>query len=219
MSGAIAAVVFDMDGLLLDSERLYLAAFRQAEAATGAGADDALYARLVGTDERTGMPVLQAALGEATAAFAAAWEARTKVALAGAIPVKPGVRDLLAALAAAGTPFAVAPSTRTAAARSRLGEAGLGGFAHVVGGDAVARGKPAPDIYLAAAERLGVAPGACAAFEDSEAGTRAALSAGMRVVQVPDLVKPSPAFAASGQIVAGDVLEGAGALGLIAVTA
>ena len=85
-------------------------------------------------------------------------------------------------------PRAVATSTRRERARAKLARRGLlARFAALVGGDEVARGKPAPDIFLLAAARLGVAPADCVVLEDSEPGVRGALAAGMMPIMVPDL--------------------------------
>ena len=87
---------------------------------------------------------------------------------------------------------AVATSTRRARAEAQLAQQGLlGRFALLVGGDEIARGKPAPDIYLEAAARLAIAPADCVALEDSEPGMNAALAAGMMAIMVPDLAPPS----------------------------
>ena len=105
---------------------------------------------------------------------------------------KPGLLDLLDLLDARRLPKAVATGTHRAAAIGLLNRARVADrFAVLVGGDEVPRGKPEPDIYLAAAAGLGVAPGACLVLEDSGPGVRAAHAAGMRVVLVPDLAPPS----------------------------
>jgi beta-phosphoglucomutase-like phosphatase (HAD superfamily) len=104
---------------------------------------------------------------------------------------KAGAGELLAWLAAAAIPCAVATSTRRARARSKLCDAGiLDHFVAVIGGDDVVHGKPAPDIYLAAAAALGVPAAQCLAIEDSETGFRAAHAAGMTTILVPDLAVP-----------------------------
>ena len=115
----------------------------------------------------------------------------------GAAPfdVKPGALRLLRALRGAAIPCAVASSTAHREVERRLERAGLLGlFGAVCGGDEVARGKPEPDLYLLALDRLGAAEsGRCVAFEDSDHGARAALAAGLPVVVVPDLKPPEPA--------------------------
>jgi beta-phosphoglucomutase-like phosphatase (HAD superfamily) len=88
-------------------------------------------------------------------------------------------------------------------------------FAVLVCGDEVAKGKPAPDIYLAAASALGVCPNHCVAFEDSSNGVRAAVAAGLITVQVPDLVAPPADIVALGHVIAPDVLTGARHVGCL----
>ena len=113
------------------------------------------------------------------------------------IALKPGLIELLGWLEDAAIPRAVATSTRRSRAQAKLVRTQLcERFAALVGGDEIARGKPAPDIYLEAAARLGVAPAACVALEDSEPGIRAALAAGMMPIMVPDLAPPSAALLA-----------------------
>jgi HAD superfamily hydrolase (TIGR01509 family) len=106
--------------------------------------------------------------------------------------VKPGARELLAQLGRAGVPCAVASSTRRVQLEERLQRTELHGFFRAfAGGDEVQQGKPAPDIFLLAAQRLGVEAERCLVFEDSEHGARGARAATMQVVIVPDLVQPS----------------------------
>jgi HAD superfamily hydrolase (TIGR01509 family) len=103
-------------------------------------------------------------------------------------PLKPGALALLQQLRARAVPCAVASSTSVPEVRRRLAQVGvLELFQAVAGGDEVARSKPDPAVYLLAAERLGVAPERCLAFEDSDHGARAAHAAGLAVVMVPDL--------------------------------
>ena len=105
------------------------------------------------------------------------------------LPLKAGVRELLQDLSDIGVPMAVATSTRGERARIKLARSGIDGyFRHVVTSSDVSHSKPAPDLYLLAAERLGIPPRECVALEDSEYGVRAASAAGLRVIQVPDLV-------------------------------
>ena len=124
-----------------------------------------------------------------TSAWAADYDA---IVAAEGISLKPGLDDILDLLDERGVAAAVATSTRRERARAKLDRVGLlHRFAALVGGDDVARGKPAPDIFLAAAERLGVAAGDCIVLEDSEPGIIAAAAAGMTPVMVPDLHPPS----------------------------
>ena len=109
-------------------------------------------------------------------------------------PLKHGLLALLDSIAEAGLPAAVASSTTRAEVDRLLASVDLSErFEVTVGGDEVACGNPAPDLFLLASERLGVAPVDCLVLEDSEAGIRAAAAAGMISVMIPDLIEPSPA--------------------------
>jgi HAD superfamily hydrolase (TIGR01509 family) len=124
-----------------------------------------------------------------TSAWAADYDA---IVAAEGISLKPGLDDILDLLEEHGIATAVATSTRRERARAKLDHVGLlHRFAALVGGDEVTRGKPAPDIFIAAAKRLGVAPRDCIVLEDSEPGIIAAVAAGMTPVMVPDLHPPS----------------------------
>jgi beta-phosphoglucomutase len=183
-----AAVIFDMDGLMLDTEVIYQAAWKRAARELGYEVPDALFHDLVGL--RT-----EDCEGQIMAAWEEAWDEHAHTH---GIETKPGLLELLALLEKLEIPKAVATSSTAPEAERSLGLTQLATrFSVVVTGDQVAEGKPAPDIYLAAAERLGVDPAACVAFEDSDAGTLAAARAGMRTYQVPDLKAPSIEAAAA----------------------
>ncbi len=213
---SIEAVVFDMDGLLLDSERLYLEGFRRARVALRLAPDDALYHGLIGTNEVTGMELLHAAMGDGAQPFADQWHQENRGLFDGPLPLKPTVRVALDGLAARGVRRFVATSTDRAKARARLDAAGIGELLpDLVGGDEVSQGKPHPEIYETAARILGLPPERCAAFEDSAHGVRSAVAAGMVVTQVPDLVAPDAALLALGHRVAPDLRAGLEGLGLL----
>lgn len=196
--GRFTAAVFDMDGLLLDTERPILDAWLQASREHGVPIEPQTYLQVVGRRAAEGGVLFRAALGDSfpfdlvrTRVQALLAEARQRD---GHVP-KPGARELLTRLQREGIPCAVASSTRRAEVEARLGSSGLlDRFTAWAGGDEVRAGKPSPDIYQLAAARLGVAAGDCLAFEDSEHGARAALAAGMAVVVVPDLLAPGPAL-------------------------
>lgn len=189
------AAIFDMDGLLLDSERPIRDAWLLAARETGFALSEAAYLTVVGTNEADSKTVLCELLGEETAylrvrarADALVREHETRAGYA----AKAGASELLSLLGARGVVCGVASSTRRAEVRRRLDAAGLAGYFRAVsGGDEVVRGKPNPDLFLLAADRLGMSPEACLVFEDSEAGATGALAAGMSVVMVPDLKRPS----------------------------
>ena len=189
------AVVFDMDGLMLDTEPIYKIAWQAASAELGYVLDDAAYARFVGrrTQDCERDLVERFGSGFPLDRFRARWPPlwRAEVAAHG-IRTKPGLLELLAWLEQEGVPLAVATSTESDDASFTLRSAGLDTrFREIVTGDQVAHGKPAPDIYLEAARRLQLAPAQCVALEDSEAGILAASRAGMVPLLIPDGLPPS----------------------------
>jgi beta-phosphoglucomutase-like phosphatase (HAD superfamily) len=118
------------------------------------------------------------------------------------------VDELFAWLDAAGIARALATSTRRTRALAKLEQAALAARLHaIVGGDEVERGKPAPDIFLAAAQRLGVAPAACVVLEDSDAGVLGALAAGMTPIMIPDQVAPGSAVVLADPLVVASLHE------------
>ncbi len=208
-----AAAIFDLDGTLIDTERLILEAGLEALAGLGHDIDRAFMLSLIGVAEAEGRLRLERRLGPAAdfAELDRAWGAAVRARYAAGIPVKPGAAEVLAALAH--LPRAVATNSATENALRKLTQTGLAAhFAHVVGFDAVERPKPAPDVFVEAARRIGAQPGDCVAFEDSDTGVAAALAAGMTVVQVPDLHATGEAGA---HHVAESLLAGARAAGLI----
>ena len=195
-----AAVVVDMDGLILDTEPLAARAWTEAATALGIEFDSAVTLRLVGRNIKDCAALIRAHHGDdyPVQALAGAWQgAYDAVVARDGLVLKPGLLELLEWLDEERIPKAVATSTRGARARAKLARTGIvDRFAAIVGGDEIARGKPAPDIYLEAALRLAVDATACIALEDSDPGMTAALDAGMTAIMVPDLAIPSPALLA-----------------------
>lgn len=191
----ILAAVFDMDGLMLDTEPVYRMAWKRAASDFGHEIDDRLYFRLIGRSNRDAERVLHVIFGEdfPMAEFRARWLEHWKGEVdRRGVSRKPGLDQTLDLLESMGVPKAVATSTEGGDALFTLRRAGLEDrFDGIVTGDQVAEGKPAPDIFLAAAASLGVSPELCIAFEDSDAGTVAARAAGMLTVMVPDMKPPS----------------------------
>ena len=193
------AVIFDMDGVLIDSERVIRRAAQLAGLDFGQEIADAWF------DEVIGLPGVrvEAALRELFGPGFPMDDYRLRFQRHYAAHIdrhgmqsKPGVPELLQDLAAGGVPVAVATQTRSGHAQAALASAGLLEYLPVcVTGDLVASPKPAPDVFLRAAAELGVDPAACIALEDSEIGIRAAVAAGMWTLMIPDL-KPASAEAA-----------------------
>ena len=187
-----AAVLFDMDGLLIDSERLALASVAQAAVAIGWKIPDDVAHRLIGLGRDNGSHVLLSALGDdfPVLSFWESWLANYRDRVGAGVPAKTGATHALEALQALIVRCAVATSTETELARHKLDKAGLlRYFDVVVGRDTVAHGKPSPDLYLHAASRLGAIAAQCWAFEDSLPGLTAAVAAGARTHWVPDIAK------------------------------
>jgi len=185
-----AAFVFDMDGLLFDTERLSREALYAAARELKVPLAEDAFLELIGRRMGDITGRLAVRLGDETlaATLIECSEIHYQALLVQGVPVKDGVAELLAWCAENGRPCAVATSTHTAKAEYKLASSKLRGFFHaVIGGDQVEHGKPAPDIYLRAAAALGVRAAKCGVFEDSEPGLRAAHAAGARVVWVPDL--------------------------------
>lgn len=207
------AVLFDMDGLLIDSERVSAATYRQICARHNAANASDAYAQLIGRDQAEQREIFKEILPAHVdlARFDAEWRTAFWQALAHEVPLKPDADALCRWLSGRGVPLVVATSTLTEKAESLLERAGLlAYFCGVVGGDQVARGKPAPDLYLAAAAAAGVVPHDALAFEDTAQGVMAASAAGVAVVQIPD-VMPADAESRKAALLVADSLGDAAA--------
>lgn len=191
---SLRGVVFDMDGVLFDTEKIYDEAWLQAA-------------------RRLHIPDIEPAIiacKGVNGAFARAYFAKDypqvdydafdriasecfeEIVEARGLPEKPGLHEILELLQGAGIPVALATSTGRERCLRHLAKSGVGPyFRAVVAGDQVAHGKPAPDIYLAACAALGLNPADCVAVEDSYNGIRSAHAAGLRAAMVPDLLPPT----------------------------
>jgi HAD superfamily hydrolase (TIGR01509 family) len=190
----IEAVLFDMDGLLIDTEAVYIQAYHAAAETFGVEVSMALCHAMIGLPRVECEAMIQDHFGPEFRVdrFQLCFREHSERLMAVEVPVKPGARELLAWLGAGGLPLAVASSARTTTVQKHLGRAGLlGHFKAIATREDVERPKPHPDIYLEAARRLGAAPERCVAFEDSSIGLTAAHAARTMAIMVPDILKPS----------------------------
>ena len=189
-------VVFDMDGVLFDSEALVLRSWEQTAEIHGIPDVREVCLRCLGTNAAESRRLFLEKYGadfpydtykaEMSARY---WENVGE----GKLELKPGVREILDALRQNGWKTAIASSTRTAVVREEMQHFGLEQmFDESIGGDMVRRSKPDPEIYLTACRVLGADPAETYAVEDSYNGIRSAAAAGMRPVMIPDLLPPTP---------------------------
>jgi HAD superfamily hydrolase (TIGR01509 family) len=183
------AVVFDNDGLLLDTEEAWTRAEETLFERRGQTFTIEHKRWLIGSSRATAAAKLETMLdlpGEGEALMDELHELVMEEALAG-VPPRPGAIALLDALAASDTPLALASNSSREFVERTLERAGLidGRFRHVITADDVANPKPAPDLYLAACAALGVAVEVAAALEDSPPGVASAAAAGVYVIAVP----------------------------------
>lgn len=203
------AVLFDMDGLMLDSERAIIDCWREAAIDLQVEVDDDLWFRMIGMHEKDYVPLMLRTMDEhRVRALREGCYARYHQRIEDGIPLHAHVRDVLADLQARAVPRAVVTSTQRLRADRKLATSGIASFFEiVVTGSDVTEPKPAPEGYLKAAAALGVEPARCVVFEDSAFGVRAALAAGMTPVQVPDLIEPDEATRALGHRIVKDLAQ------------
>ena len=195
MARAFDAIIFDMDGTLVDTERLGFKGWGLAAAELGADVPRELAVSFVGHNEPAVLAMLTDAIGDADLArrvFDLHWQKRRELAET-ELEAKPGALDALRTLKAEGYRLAVASSSGREIIEINLSRAGmLDYFDAITAGTEVENGKPAPDIFLLAAQKLGIEPARAAVIEDSPNGVRAGHAAGMQVYLVPDIIAPTP---------------------------
>jgi HAD superfamily hydrolase (TIGR01509 family) len=190
----IKAVIYDMDGLLLDTERISLTTFVAACRELGFEPDLAVYYRCIGTTSVRTREIFQEGFGSSFPLddVYALWRIKYQDELTlKPIPLKDGAVEMLKSVRSRRVPQAVVTSSRINSARLKLTNTGLiEYFDFILGGDQITRGKPDPEIYTTACHKLDIGPACCLALEDSDNGVRSAFGAGLRVIQVPDMLKP-----------------------------
>lgn len=191
MSGAI---IFDMDGVLLDTERIAIICWsRVAERNSVRGIEPVLY-RCIGTTSRVTDIIMSDFFGGIdiyTELREQYYHERVSYLKEHGIPVKEGAKELLGYLSDRGILVGLASSTYTQNIVGELSDTGLlEYFTTIVGGEMVSKSKPDPDIFLFCADRLGCPPSEAYVIEDSFNGILAAHAAGMRAIMVPDLIPP-----------------------------
>ncbi len=207
----IKAVIFDMDGLLLDSERVALSTFVKACRESDFDPDVEVYDKCIGGNDVRTKRILTEGYGpkfpfdKINRRWHALYE---ELAATSAFPVKSGAVELLELLDDRHIRKAVVTSTRRESATRKVSNAGLlSYFEFILGGDDIQKSKPDPEIYINACTRLGEPPRDCLALEDSDNGVMSASSAGLRVIQVPDMLQPSQEVQALGHAILPSLAE------------
>lgn len=197
-TAAITHVIFDMDGVVVDSGAHHRRAWSTLLDELGVSAPPESWRRTIGRPSVEAVPLL---LGRSVPPAEARRLARRKqehyqALAAQSLPAIPGVVEFIEALGARRIPLGVATSARRSDAVALLGPLGLlERFAVLVTAEDIARGKPDPEIYLLAARRLGAPPATCLVFEDATVGIQAARGAGMRVIGVATAYGPAALLA------------------------
>ena len=205
------AVIFDMDGIIFDSERAVYRGWQDVAAKHGFSDLDTVYMKCIGCIE----PVTKAYFLEFYGPDFPYDEYRSEQSRSyhemydgGRLPLKPGIRELLEYLKEEGIPAAVASSTRTELVENQIRDAGLAQYFKVIlGGESIERSKPAPDIFLKAAEMMGTEARSTFVIEDSYNGIRAAHAGGMIPVMVPDMMPPNDEMREKARYIFNDLFD------------
>lgn len=205
------AVIFDMDGVIFDTEKLVIDCWEKVGKRYGLPDIRETFIRCIGTTRVKTQEIVFETYGKDfdydkySAEASIYFHEATDIP---GIPVKKGARELLAYLEEKQIPLGLASSTRLAVVEEELKQAGLYHyFSVVVGGDLLKRSKPEPDIYLMACEKMGVATKDAYAIEDSYNGIRSAYIAGMTPIMVPDMLEATEEMRQKSVVVLDDLLQ------------
>lgn len=204
-------IVFDMDGVLFDTESLCMDGWMQIAKKSGIEGMDEVAKQCIGLN---GNDTRQFVLQHYGPDFAYD-DFREKVSQwvwgyieRNGLPMKPGVYKILSYLEKSGCQLGLASSTRYSSVMSHLKQAAIVDyFSVIVTGDMIEHSKPQPDIYLLACRKLGVDPKDVYAIEDSPNGIRAAYSAGMKAIMVPDMIEPDCEMEEKSFLICNDLME------------
>ena len=205
------AVVFDMDGVLFDTEVLCMRSWMAVAEQNGMKGMAEVFPQCIGLNSNDSRRIVLDAYGEdfdypRFREQAAAWQ--RDYLQKNDIPVKPGVKEILEWLKTSGYRVGLASSTRSSSVFDHLNQADIRDyFSVVITGDMVEHSKPRPDIYLMACRELKVEPGEAYAIEDSPNGVRSAHAAGMHTVMVPDMIPPDEEMRRLSRIILKDLVE------------
>lgn len=207
----IEAVIFDMDGVIFDSERLVYQNWLELGPEYGFNSLDTVFYKIIGTNMKYTEQVFREEYGEDIPYKEFRDKARERyfehIEIYG-IPIKKGVKELLEYLKGKGYKIGLASSTSIETVTKELKMSGLYGYFDViVGGNLIKRSKPEPDIYLTACNMLGVEPRKAIAIEDSYNGIRAAFAAKMYPIMVPDMVSANDEMIEMAYKIKSDLIE------------
>lgn len=207
----ISAFIFDMDGVIFDSERAVYNEWKSISRKYGFKNLDEPYMKCIGVNAGASRQIFLDYYGE-DFPYDKYEEERSRhfqeTYSCGRMPLKSGIRELLAELRKKEVRIAIASSTRFSLVESEIRDAGLSCFFDlIVGGDMVERSKPAPDIFLKAAQMMHTIPSDCCVIEDSYNGIRAASAAGMYTVMIPDLLLPDDEICKTASIIMSSAMD------------
>lgn len=191
------AVIFDMDGLVFDTERVFMEQLAVVMKEKGYNLSREVYIKTLGTGGSRLKDIMYSEYGEDYPFQECGDIAQSRLVMIAetiGLNIKPQIQELLVMLKEKGIPCAVASSTKSAYVEKYLKHAGLlGYFQKIIGGEMAKHSKPEPDIFLMACEKLNIAPQKALVLEDSENGVKAAVTAGIPVICIPDLKEPDSA--------------------------